>query len=129
MGTEVTRRRMAPATFLLVVSVAAFIVYLAMNHLMLSFVLDQFFERGVVKSSVYLAWIACGFVGFFALMVTAGRVALWIFLLLFLVSLVTNYAYIVIAKTMLNVDVAEWLPHEMGKLPNAWQEFQPELVA
>src|SRR5688572_16697878 len=103
---------MRPAMFLLMFSVAGLTVYVAMNYLMLQDVLEHFSDRGLFRSSIYLGMVACGFLVFFALVVTASRLALWLLLPLVLVSLATNYTYLILVKTMLTVDLVEWLPHE-----------------
>lgn len=120
----------SPARRLVGAGVAALIaalVYAVMNHIMVNDVLAFFDERGALKSLVYLGWIFCGFVAFAAIFVTAGRLLLFVLLALFFVSLTTNYAYVLIAKVPLSLDVIEWLPHEAGQLPNAWGEYGAEI--
>jgi glucan phosphoethanolaminetransferase (alkaline phosphatase superfamily) len=121
-------QRSATAKVMSVIAAAALAAYVAMNHLMFGDVIHYFSARGTVVSLVYLAWMACGFVVFFALVALANR---WVLLFLapfFLVSLVTNYAYIVLGKRMLSLDVMEWMPHELAQSRNAWSEFHAEII-
>lgn len=113
---------------IIVAGACAFAAYVLMNHLMLSDIIDHFYEREVYKSVIYVLWLLCGFALLMAFMATAPRALLAAGVLIFLASLVTNYAYMVISRRPLSLDVMEWLPHEMSQLPHAWSEFSQEIV-
>ncbi len=102
--------------------------YMAMNQLMIKDLIDHLDEREVYKSVIYFGWLLCGFVVFVAFIATAPRWLLVPASLIFFVSLSTNYAYVVISKRPISVDVMEWLPQEMGQLGNAGAEFGPEIL-
>jgi len=107
---------------------AAVLAYAVMNHLLLSDIWEQLPARPYYKSGAYLAWLACGFATFAALVFTAPRVLLIAVLPIFFVSLAMNYGYVVIARTRLSLDVIEWLPHEAGQLSNAWAEYGRDIA-
>lgn len=122
------RQRLTTAKFMGAMAGAALIAYVAMNHLMFRDVIHYFSARGTAVSLVYLAWMGCGFVVFVALIALANRWVIVLLTPLFFLSLATNFAYMVLGKRMLSLDVMEWLPHELAQSRNAWSEFHTEII-
>lgn len=117
-----------PVLLLGALLLGALVVYLGMNSLMVVAVAEDFATRGVAKSLVYAAWIACGFFTFTAVVLTARLPVLSVVALLSCVSVATNYAYAQIARRDITPDLMEWMAHEVSQLQNAWTEFMPEIV-
>jgi glucan phosphoethanolaminetransferase (alkaline phosphatase superfamily) len=107
---------------------SALAAYAFMNSLILGDLIDHFDERELYKSAIYVSWLLCGFVLLFAFVATASRLVLAVAVPIFFVSLVINYAYVVISRRPLSVDVMEWLPNELGQLTSAWGEFGNEIA-
>lgn len=128
--------RSSRAARTLAVLAAGLAVYLLMNHLMLGVVSEHFLERGVPKSLVYVAWMTCGYLLFFGVVVTSSRAVLAALLVLFAFSVATNYTYAAIFTEArpgappqhLTPEVMEWMVHELGQAPLAWAEFKSEMI-
>lgn len=99
------------------VAIAAAATYLVMNWTIVAEVATNG-VRTPAKTAIYAGWVLCGFVTFAAFTVAARVWMLWIVLACAFASLTVNYAYLAIMGGALTVDVAEWLPHELGQLRN-----------
>jgi hypothetical protein len=118
-AATVTNRSAAAHLPTIALAGIALLVYLAMNHLMVSDIVDHFYEREVYKSVIYGGWLLGGFMVLGAFVATAPRLILMGALSIILVSLATNYAYALISKNSLSLDVMEWLPQEGGQMLHA----------
>lgn len=122
---------------LLAMAVAGFAVYLLMNHLMVGMIGEHLLERGLHKSLAYLLWMACGYLVFFGVVVTTRWTSLAAFLVVFALSVASNYTYAAIftgarpgaPPQHLTPEVMEWMVHEVGQAPLAWGEYRQEAIS
>src|SRR4051812_2455926 len=93
-----SRPRLSSPALFLICAAAACVVYLLMNHVMVSDLIYKSDEREVYKSLVYAAWLACGFAVLFGLAISGPTPSLYVVLPVLLVSITINYSYRVISK-------------------------------
>lgn len=104
------------------------VAYAVLNADLIAVVRIHVNDGSTSRWLLYSAWLACGFVTFFWLVIAAPGRVLWPILAAVFVSAATNYTYSAIVQASLTADVIEWLPYEIGQLGNAWGEYTRDIV-
>jgi hypothetical protein len=124
-----TRSAKLDAVALAAMIAIALAAYLAMNHLMVRSLVAEFPGRGLLKSSVYGLWIACGFAVFTGVLLTARAFGVAVLCFVACFSVAINYAYRKLLARTITPDSMQWMAHEVQRVPQAWEEFMPEILA